>query len=125
GTRISLDPLARLRRERGILVLEDDAQAFTGPDFRGDPAADVSMFSFGPIKTATALAGGVLRVRDRDVLARMRAAHATWPVQSRRGYAQRIGKYALLKSIASPILYSGFVRACAASGKDIDAVIQG
>jgi dTDP-4-amino-4,6-dideoxygalactose transaminase len=57
GTRVPLDPLVELRKERGILVLEDCAQAFTGPDWKGDPRADVSMFSFGPIKTATALGG--------------------------------------------------------------------
>ena len=76
GARVPIDPLLELRRERGVLVLEDCAQAFSGPDWHGDPQADVSMFSFGPIKTATALQGGVLRVRDRRLLARMRAEHA-------------------------------------------------
>lgn len=124
GTRVSLAPLAELRRERGILVLEDDAQAYTGADFKGDPLADVSMFSFGPIKTATALAGAVLRIKDRAILERMRAAHAHWPEQSRGGYAKRILKYGLLKSISQPTLYSGFVHACRACGTTHDAVIQ-
>ncbi len=124
GTRVSLAPLAELRRERGILILEDDAQSYTGADFKGDPLADVSMFSFGPIKTATALAGGVLRVKDRSILERMRAAHAGWPEQSRGGYAKRILKYGLLKSITQPILYSGFVHACRTFGTTHDAVIQ-
>jgi dTDP-4-amino-4,6-dideoxygalactose transaminase len=124
GTRVSLEPLAELRRERGILVLEDDAQAYTGADFKGDPLADVSMFSFGPIKTATALAGAVLRVKDRAILERMRAVHAQWPSQSRGGYAKRILKYGMLKAISQPLLYSGFVHACRACGTTHDAVIQ-
>jgi dTDP-4-amino-4,6-dideoxygalactose transaminase len=124
GTRVSLEPLAELRRERGILVLEDDAQAYTGADFKGDPLADVSMFSFGPIKTATALAGAVLRVKDRAILERMRAAHAAWPAQSRGGFAQRILKYGVLKSITQPQLYTGFVHACRMFGTTHDAVIQ-
>ncbi|MBL8860147.1 MAG: DegT/DnrJ/EryC1/StrS aminotransferase family protein [Planctomycetes bacterium] len=124
GTRLDLAPLEALRREHGILILEDCAQAYTGADFKGDPAADVSMFSFGPIKTATALAGGVLRIKDRYVLDKMRAAHVHWPRQSRWGYTQRLFKYALLKSISYPLLYSGFIRACTWCGTTHDAVIQ-
>ena len=125
GTRVSLEPLLALRAERGVLVLEDCAQAFTGADYTGHPHSDVAMFSFGPIKTATALAGGVLRVRDRRLLARMRATHATWPVQSRSGYARRILKYAGLKALSTRVLYEGFVAACAAFGSSPDKVIQG
>lgn len=124
GTRTSLEPLVELRREFGVRVIEDCAQAHTGPDFKGDPNADVSLFSYGPIKTATALAGGVLVVRDPLVLAGMRASGASWPMQSRGGFAQRIVKYGLLKSITQPLLYSGFVRACTAFGTTHDAVIQ-
>ena len=70
GTRLTLAPLEELRREHGILILEDCAQAYTGADFKGDPAADVSMFSFGPIKTATALAGDVLRIKRSRLCSR-------------------------------------------------------
>lgn len=124
GTRVSLDPLAELRRERGIVVLEDDAQAFTGPEWRGDPAADVSMFSFGPIKTATALQGAVLRVKDRDVLARMRAVHATLPRATQGEFAKRIVKYGGLKALSWRAVYAAFVALCDARGRSVDDVIQ-
>jgi dTDP-4-amino-4,6-dideoxygalactose transaminase len=125
GMRIDLAPYAKLARERGWLLLEDCAQAFTGADFKGSPLADVSMFSFGPIKTAAALAGGVLCVRDPEILARMRVRQAAQPVQTRGAYAQRILKYAGLKALTNPLLYGAFVKLCAAAGKDIDRVIQG
>jgi dTDP-4-amino-4,6-dideoxygalactose transaminase len=125
GIRIDLAPYAKLARERGWLLLEDCAQAFTGGDFKGDPLADVSMFSFGPIKTAAALAGGVLCVRDPEVLSQMRARQASQPVQSRGAYAQRILKYAALKALTNPLLYGMFANLLLASGKDIDRVIQG
>ncbi len=124
GTRVPLDALVELRRERGILVLEDDAQAFTGPEWKGDPAADVSMFSFGPIKTATALQGAVLRVRDRSVLERMRAVQATWPASTQGAFAERIVKYAGLKMLTWRPVYSAFVRITRARGRSIDDVIQ-
>lgn len=124
GTRVSLDPLVELRRERGILVLEDDAQAFTGADWRGDPAADVSMFSFGPIKTETALQGAVLRVRDPAVLARMRATHAALPKASQAEFAKRVVKYAGLVALTWRPVYATFVATCDMRGRSVDEVIQ-
>jgi perosamine synthetase len=125
GTRVPLEPLSAIARERGWLLLEDCAQSFTGADSKGDPLADVSMFSFGPIKTAAALAGGVLCVRDAAILDQMRVRQLAQPVQGRGAFAQRILKYAALKALTIPILYSGFVRACALTGTSHDKVIQG
>ena len=125
GTRFDLEPYARVARDRGWLLLEDCAQAFSGADYLGHPAADVSMFSFGPIKTSTALAGVVLVVRDPALLTRMRVAHAYWPVQSRGRYMKRVLKYAALKAISPPLLYRGFVTWCRLRGTNQDAVIQG
>jgi dTDP-4-amino-4,6-dideoxygalactose transaminase len=51
-----------------LLVVEDCAQAYCGTEFDGHPDADVAIFSFGPIKTATASGGGLLRVRDGELL---------------------------------------------------------
>ncbi|MBL8861585.1 MAG: DegT/DnrJ/EryC1/StrS aminotransferase family protein [Planctomycetes bacterium] len=124
GTRVPLDPLVELRQERGVLVLEDDAQAFTGPGWRGDPAADVSMFSFGPIKTATALQGAVLRVRDPAVRARMRALHAQYPRASQGEFARRVVKYAGLKALTWRPVYTTFVASCGWRGVGVDEVIQ-
>jgi len=111
--------------EAGWILFEDCAQSWTGDEDRGSPLADVSMFSYGPIKTATALAGGVLVVRDAAILARMRAGQAAYPVQSRRKYFTRILKYAGLVTLTKRPLYGAFVRWCRATGKDHDQVIQG
>lgn len=125
GTRMRLEPYLPVVREKSLLLVEDCAQAFTGDDFKGDPAADVSLFSFGPIKTATALAGGVLCMRDRDLLERMRRRQARYALQSKSAFARRIFKYSALKVLTLPWLYACFVRACALTGTDHDRVIQG
>jgi hypothetical protein len=64
GGRMDLGGIAKFARDRGLLLVEDCAQAFQGPKRMGDPAADVSMYSFGTLKTSTALGGSVLRVGD-------------------------------------------------------------
>jgi dTDP-4-amino-4,6-dideoxygalactose transaminase len=125
GTRIDLEPCARFARERGLLLLEDSAQAFTGPEYKGDPRADVTMFSFGPIKTATALAGGVLVVRDAALRARLVEEQARYPLQSSSAYFWRMWKYGFLKALTLPLPYALFVRWCALRGSSADQVIQG
>jgi len=123
GARLDLDPLVACARERGWLVLEDCAQAFAGDAFRGSVGADVSMFSFGPIKTATALAGGVLRVPDEDLLGAMRSAQAALPLASTRAFALRCMKYAGLKALSTAPLYTLFALACRLPGRELDDVV--
>lgn len=125
GTRIDLEACARFARERGLLLIEDSAQAFTGADYKGDPRADVSLFSFGPIKTAAALAGGVLVVRDAPMRARLRAEQARYPLQSSSAYFWRLWKYSFLKFLTLRLPYSVFARFCELRGKSLDEVIQG
>jgi len=87
-----------------VALAQDCAQAFTGADYKGDPLADVSMFSFGPIKTAAALAGGVLCVRDPSIWPRCASASWRKPVQERGAFAQRTFKYAALKALTNPLM---------------------
>jgi perosamine synthetase len=79
GGRMDLGGIARFAKDRGLLLVEDCAQAFQGPKRMGDAVADVTMYSFGTLKTSTALGGAVLRVRDREVLGRMRGIQASYP----------------------------------------------
>lgn len=105
GTRGDLDPLIEVARKFNLLVIEDCAQAFTGREFTGSADAAVSMFSFGPLKYATALGGAVLRVRDPAVLERMRAIQASYQPQRTRPYLTRLLKFAGLKILTSrPVL---------------------
>jgi perosamine synthetase len=55
GGRMDLGGIAKFARKCGLLLVEDCAQAFQGPERMGDPVADVSMYSFGTLKTSTAL----------------------------------------------------------------------
>lgn len=125
GLRLDLEPIARLARSRRWLLLEDCAQSWTGDAERGDRHADVSMFSFGPIKTAAALAGGVLVLRDPEVLGRMRARQEGWPLQERGKYLTRTFKYAGLVGLTKRPTYAALAKGCELAGKDLDQLIQG
>jgi perosamine synthetase len=125
GGRLGLGPVVALARKHGLLVVEDCAQAFAGLGYAGDPEADVSMFSFGPIKTATALGGAMFRVRDRETLKRMRSRQADRPIQKRRTYLCRLLKYSAFKALSQPMAYGMLVRAWRAMGRDYDRLVNG
>jgi perosamine synthetase len=105
GARLNLDPLFALARSKGIVSVEDCAQAFNGRAYPGSTAADLSMFSFGPIKTSTALGGALIRVRDDAVRGRMRAVQATYPIQPDSKQLKRVFQFMGLKLITlRPVL---------------------
>jgi dTDP-4-amino-4,6-dideoxygalactose transaminase len=124
GQRAELGPLVALARRRRWLVWEDCAQAFTGDAWRGHPEADLALFSFGLIKTCTAVQGGILRVRDSAVRERMAAVQAAWPLQPRTHFLGRAFKAAALHALEQPWLFERFTRACARRGKDLDEVLH-
>lgn len=124
GGRNDLAPIAEWAHARGIPVVEDCAQGFISPVERGSPLADATFYSFGSIKTMTALGGALVRVRDAAVLARMRATQDRWPLQSTRRYATKLFRGALLMLVQRPRIYAMIAAACALSGRDFDRLIQ-
>jgi dTDP-4-amino-4,6-dideoxygalactose transaminase len=124
GGRAEMGPILELARQHKLLVVEDCAQAFAGIQYEGDPQADASMFSFGTIKNSTALGGAILRVRDANVLARMRAAQEAYPLQPRWPYFKRLAKYAMLKGLAARPICASFVHVCRAIGCDYDRMVN-
>jgi perosamine synthetase len=123
GARADLEQLALVSRRHGLLLIEDCAQSFRGPDDSGSPLADISLFSFGAIKTATALGGSLVRVKDPGLLVRMRRLHAQWPVQNRRDYTLRVLKFVGLLGLAQPRLYWLLERGVRLAGRDFDSFV--
>src|SRR3546814_1345768 len=99
GTRLDLDPVIELAHRKGLVVFEDCAQAFDGQAYKGHPEADVAMFSFGQLKTATALGGAILRVRDAGLRGKMGVIQDTYPVQPAGAYGKRVLKFMGLKIV--------------------------
>lgn len=124
GSRAPLGALAGLAQERGLELWEDAAQAYAIDGYRGYPAADVAFFSFGPIKTRTALAGGILSLRDPDRLARCREIEAGWPRRSNARFAKRIAKFLILQALGTHGVYSVLTALARWTGRDHDAVIS-
>jgi perosamine synthetase len=124
GSRMPLDTLAALARARGVLLVEDCAQSFTGIPAAGSSPAALSLYSFGPIKTATALGGAVALVRDAALADAMRARLAADPLQDPRSFRRRVLKYLAIRAAVTRPGWTAFTAACRAAGRSHDEVIS-
>ncbi len=124
GCRMPLDPLIAAAKQHGLLVIEDCAQVYDASPYRGHPASDVSLFSFGPIKLQTALGGALLRVRNRTLLSRLRHHQARYPRQSRVAFLRRVGRFVLLKALAQQWAFTWLILLCRLWGRDHDQLIN-
>lgn len=125
GSRMDLTLASRVAQRHNLLLIEDCAQAWVADRWRGSPAADVSMFSFGTIKTETAFGGAVFTVRRPELRARLGAFSELLPRRRTGAYLRRLLKHAGLKAASdSTAVYAGLLKAIAASGHDPDQVIM-
>ncbi|MFK7766582.1 MAG: aminotransferase class V-fold PLP-dependent enzyme [Mariniblastus sp.] len=120
GGLVDIGPIAQLAQKYGLMLIEDCAQAYVGNHFTGSNMADVSMFSFGTIKTNTALGGAVFFIRDPELKLKLGEAHQRWPIQPNRAYAKRILRIGVVK-IASKWPVAALIRiAFRISGRNHD-----
>jgi dTDP-4-amino-4,6-dideoxygalactose transaminase len=124
GSQMDLAPAAALARRAGLLLIEDCAQSYDGRTI-GHADSDVALFSFGPIKTSTALGGAIVRFRDPATMARARAIQAGYPAQPIRPYLRRILLFLGLKALARPSALAALVALCRLGGRSHDALISG
>jgi len=124
GSRVDMEPIIAVAKRHGLMVIEDCAQAFTGMDYVGHPETDVAMFSFGSIKTSTALVSAVIRLRDVELLGKMKSLQQAYPRQTTEEQFQQIVTHVLVKLFTIPLLYGLFYKACVFRKKDFDQVIN-
>ena len=119
GRRIDLSECLDILQEGSTPLIEDCAESFGGVGFTGHQEAEMSLFSFGGIKVATAFGGGIATVRNPGVLNEMRALQGSYAVQSRWDYLKRVIKYsAVAIPLNVPAINVGVRRACVPFGID-------
>ncbi len=119
GARHELKPALAVARRRGIAVIEDCAQAYAGPDWWGAPGADLSLFSFGPMKTATAFGGALAFVRDAKLAAAMRDISRRDPLQPTGEFCRRVIGLGALQCLAHPRVFGALCGLAELAGRDL------
>lgn len=125
GIRAPLSAVSAFCIKNNALLVEDCAQAYTGDSWRGDDASDLTLFSFGPVKTATALGGAILCFRDHALLERTRAQMAGWPVQPRSKYLSRLLKYTFILPFGFPAVFGFLALICRWFGASHESIVAG
>jgi perosamine synthetase len=124
GSIIDLQPYAQLCQKHNILLVEDCAQAFAGSKYYGYEEADISFFSFGPIKSCTALGGAVTLIRDKSLAEKMKSFEEQYPCRGEFWFLKRVLKYFGLKLFSTPGIYYYLLAFLRLLDRDLDVVIN-
>jgi perosamine synthetase len=100
GSRMPLAAIGALARAHELLLVEDNAQAYAGSGWHGSPEADVAIFSFGLIKTRTALGGAVAFLRDPKLTENLRQHLQTYRRVTVSQYYQKWARAVLLHALS-------------------------
>ncbi len=125
GGIMELGELITLAKSKGLWVMEDCAQAYTEKNYRAKSKADVRMFSFGMIKTNTALGGALLQISNSGLCQRCKVLQRALPQQKRFVYFKKLCMAFLIKLLTARLIYSVFYRYIKATGKNADDVLSG
>lgn len=118
GSRSAISPI------NGPIIVEDCAQAFDG-NLRLSDGADVALYSFGPIKPATALGGAVGLFRDAALAERIRQRLAGYPQLPETWFLRRTLKFIGLKILNLRPVYTCLIAGLKLAGRDPDATLGG
>ena len=123
GTHSSIDDIASVVKKQSILLVEDFAQAYGAESCKPNELTDISMYSFGTIKTATALGGAILQIQDATLRKSMIKSYKAYTVQSISSYFKKIIKYSLLKTLTLSFSFSALVNYCKWFNIDYDELL--
>ena len=126
GSAIDLAEISRWCNRHNVMLIDDRAQGFRGRAdlLRSSRIADVCLWSFGPIKTSTALGGALIHVRDRVLREQIRMSLAQQPSLSTTRFVRRLAKYGLIRTLARPRVAATFTSGFRICGRDHDRFVS-
>tara|TARA_B100001758_G_scaffold95871_1_gene81878 strand:+ start:3169 stop:4368 length:1200 start_codon:yes stop_codon:yes gene_type:complete len=107
-----------------IMIVEDCAQAFDGVDgYVKGRMTDISLFSFGTIKSITALGGAIAFTKDQELKNNLKASLELHPKIENIHFLSKVLKYIILKILGRPFIYGLFIQFTRLMGIDYDKAI--
>ncbi|WP_342332406.1 DegT/DnrJ/EryC1/StrS family aminotransferase [Pedobacter sp. FW305-3-2-15-E-R2A2] len=119
-----LNEIAEIAKKNQLILIEDCAQAFQGEGYHGHPDSAVLMFSFGMIKTNTAISGAILQLNDPELYAKVDALNEQLPKQRINPYLKKLFKAMFISLLGNRRWYTLFYNTMMARGKDFDQVLS-
>ncbi|MEL1230594.1 MAG: DegT/DnrJ/EryC1/StrS family aminotransferase [Candidatus Neomarinimicrobiota bacterium] len=125
GSRMEMDPVYKaLDKRSDVLIVEDCAQAYNGiSGYIKQSKTDISMFSFGSIKSITALGGAIGFTMDKELKKEINNKISKYPKIKNAEFRKKVLKYIALKILSNPFIYGFFILACRFLKIDYDKAI--
>ena len=120
GVKHDINRIKEIIGERKIIIIEDCAQLFTQTKEERPKLSDISMYSFGTIKSATAFGGGILNFKDIELCKKLKEEHSKYPVQETSVFRKKVFKLTLLKMLSGSFAFALIFRLFKIFGSDID-----
>lgn len=124
GAVMDTEALLDIAKLHNLIVIEDCAQAYDGA-YEGNLKSDLVLFSFGLIKTNTALSGAILHIRNEQLLAAVKILNDRLPVQKGNRYFKKIINATLINILVARLPFTIAYWLCKQFGKDLDTLITG
>ncbi|MES2453960.1 MAG: aminotransferase class V-fold PLP-dependent enzyme [Bacteroidota bacterium] len=125
GGIMETDEIVAVANKHNLLVFEDCAQAYAGNLYKGNPESDVVMFSFGLIKTNTAIKGTLLKIKNARLYDEVSVLNGKYPEQKTSDYFKKLIKVAFVKFLTTKMIYTLLYKIVKAKGRDFDEVLGG
>jgi dTDP-4-amino-4,6-dideoxygalactose transaminase len=125
GAIMDTTAILAIAKRNNLMVVEDCAQAFSGDEYKGNSESDVVMFSFGLIKTNTAVSGAVLQINNPDLFTAVSRLNSQLNAQSTKVFFKKSLKAILIKLITSKLIYTTLYKISIIQKRDIDEVLSG
>ena len=125
GSRMEMGPIYEaLDKRSDIMVIEDCAQAYNGINgYTKHSKTDISMFSFGSIKSITALGGAIGFTMDSELKKEINDKVSIYPKINNSQFRKKVLKYIALKILSNPFIYGFFISVCRLLKIDYDKAI--
>lgn len=124
GSVMDMAAIIPIAKAHQLLVIEDAAQAFMG-DIEANPETDVLLYSFGLIKTNTAVSGAVVKIKDPALYSKVWSLNEGLARQKTSVYLKKLMKVLLMQLLTTNIVYTLFYHLVSQRGKDFDEVLAG
>ena len=125
GSRMEMDPVYdSLKQRPDVLIVEDCAQAFDGVNgYTKHSKTHISMFSFGSIKSITALGGAIGFTKDKELKKEIKNLIFKHPRIKNSEFRRKVIKYIALKVLSNSFIYGLFIWICRLIKIDYDKAI--
>ena len=125
GSRMEMGPVYEaLDKRSDVLIIEDCAQAYNGINgYTKQSKTDISMFSFGSIKSITALGGAIGFTMDKELKKEINNKISKYPKIKNAEFRKKVLKYIALKILSNPFIYGFFILICRLLKIDYDKAI--